>query len=179
MPLPLLILWIVLYVIAAILLIVTCYVFFIGAPFVPTPQAVVDKMIAAADLKPGMKVLDPGCGDGRMLISACKKFPDIQGVGYELFFVAYILGWLRTRKYKKNIKLLFRNSDYADLSDVDRIFCYMLPKPLARNAAKYKKELKKGAKIISYAFQIEGWKPEKTIPADSTRNHGPIYVYEI
>lgn len=178
MPLPLLILWLVLYVIAAILLIVTCYVFFIGAPFVPTPQAVVDKMIAAADLKPGMKVLDPGCGDGRMLITAVKKYPDIKGVGYDLFFVAYLLGILRTRKYK-NINLYFRNSDYADLSDVDRMFCYMLVKPLARNAPKYKKELKKGAKIISYAFQIEGWKPEKVIPADPKKNHGPIFVYKI
>jgi len=179
MPLPLLIFWVILYIIAAILLIVTCYVFFIGAPFVPTPQRVVDKMIAAADLRPGMKILDPGCGDGRMLISAVRKFPTIQGVGYELFFVAYILGWFRTRKYKKNIQLLFRNSDYADLRGIDRVFCYMLPKPLARNAAKFKKGLKKGAKIISYAFQIEGWKPEKIIQSEPKKNYGPIYVYKI
>ncbi len=179
MSLSLFILWVVLYVIAAILLIVTCYVFFIGAPFVPTPQRVVDKMIEAAELKPGMKVLDPGCGDARMLITACRKFPTIKAIGYELFFVAYIFAWLRTRKYKKNIKLFFRNSDYADLRGVDRVFCYMLTKPLARNAAKFKKELKKGAKIISYAFQIEGWKPEKIIPAVPKKNQAPIYIYKI
>lgn len=179
MPLPLLIFWVFLYIIAAILLIVTCYVFFIGAPFVPTPQVVVNKMVDVADLKPGMKVLDPGCGDARMLITACRKFSKIQGIGYELFFVAYILAWLRTREYKNNITLLFRNSDYADLHTIDRVFCYMLDKPLARNAAKYKKELKKGAKIISYAFQIKGWTPEKVIPAEPKKNQCPIYIYKI
>lgn len=172
-------LWITLYAGASVLLLVTAYVCFIGAPFVPAPQAIAEKMIAAANLKKGMTVLDPGCGDARMLITACKHTPGVKGIGYELFFIAYLLAYWRTRHYRKQIKLFFRNSDYADLSKVDVMFCYMLVKPLARNSAKYKKEMKKGAKIISYAFEIEGWKPIKVIPSVPAKNHARIFIYEV
>ena len=171
--------WMSLYAVASVLLMLTAYVCFIGAPFVPAPQAIVDKMVKAAGLKKGMTVLDPGCGDARMLITACKQTAGIKGVGYELFFVAYFLAWIRIRKLKHQITLFFRNSDYADLSKVDVMFCYMLVKPLARNAKKYKKEMKKGAKIISYAFEIEGWKPVKVIPSVPKLNHARIFIYEV
>ncbi len=172
-------LWMSLYAVASLLLILTAYVCFIGAPFVPAPQAIVDKMVKAAALKKGMTVLDPGCGDARMLITACKEKPGIKAIGYELFFIAYLLAWLRTRKFKSQITLFFRNSAYADLSQVDVMFCYMLVKPLARNADNYKKNMKKGAKIISYAFEIEGWKPVKVIPSVPAKNHARIFIYEI
>lgn len=172
-------LWVALYGLAALLLLLTAYVCFIGAPFVPAPQVIVDKMVKAAELKKGMTVLDPGCGDARMLITACKAQPRITGVGYELFFIAYALAWFRTRKYRKQIQLFFRNSDYADLSRVDVMLCYMLVKPLARNANKYRQEMKKGAKIISYAFEIEGWKPIKVIPSVPELNHARIFIYEV
>lgn len=167
------------YSIAAVFLLVTAYVCLIGAPFVPAPQAVVSQMIKAAKLKKGMTVLDPGCGDARMLLTACREQPAIKAVGYELFFVAYLLALWRTRNHRKQITLFFRNSDYADLSQVDVMFCFMLVKPLARNAAKYRSEMKKGALILSYAFEIEGWQPHKVIPAVPERNFAQIFIYKI
>lgn len=172
-------LWIALYGVAALFLLLTAYVCFIGAPFVPAPQVIVEKMVKAAELKKGMTVLDPGCGDGRMLLTACDTQTGIKAVGYELFFIAYGLAWWRTRRYRKQIKLFFRNSDYADLSKVDVMLCYMLVKPLARNANKYRQEMKKGAKIISYAFEIEGWKPIKVIPSVPKLNHARIFIYQV
>ncbi len=168
-----------LYIIGGVLFLITAYVCFIGAPFIPTPQPVVEHMIKAAKLKPGMKVLDPGCGDGRMLLTACRAVPGVKGEGYELFFLPYLLALWRTRKYRQQIKILFRNSDHADLTDVDVMFCYMLYGPFKRNAPKYKRELKKGAKIISYAFKIPGWQESEIIPAVPKKNFGPVFIYKM
>ncbi len=167
-----------LYALGGVLLIITAYVCIIGAPFVPTPQKVVDHMVEAAKLKSGMKVMDPGCGDGRMLLTACQKHSGVTAEGYELFFIAYLLACYRCWRFRDRINILFRNSDYADLTDVDVIFCYMLQKPLKRNSDKYRSELKKGAKIVSYAFEIPGWKYDEMIPAIPEKNFAPIFVYK-
>ena len=45
-----------------------------GAPFVPTPSKVLQRMIELADIKPGEKVYDLGCGDGRLVIEANRKY---------------------------------------------------------------------------------------------------------
>lgn len=169
----------VLYIVGAVLFLITAYVCLIGAPFIPTPQPVVDHMVKAAKLKSGMKVLDPGCGDGRMILTAVKDHAGVTGVGYELFFIPYLLALFRTRKYRDRIKILFRNSDYADLTDVDVMFCYMLQKPMQRNSEKYKRELKKGSKIISYAFEIPGWEYSEKLPPVPKKNFGPIFIYKM
>ncbi|MBI4835838.1 MAG: N-6 DNA methylase [Candidatus Abawacabacteria bacterium] len=168
-----------LYALGAILLVITVYVLLIGAPFIPTPQPVVEHMVKVAKLKKGMTVMDPGCGDARMLVTACKMHPEVRGIGYELFFIAYILAKIRTWKFRNRIKIWFRNSDHADLSEVDVMFCYMLYKPLGRNADKYKRELKKGAKIISYAFEIPGWQWDEKIPPVPEKNFAAIFIYKI
>lgn len=168
-----------LYAIGGVLFLLTAYVCIIGAPFIPTPQGVVDHMVKAAKLQKGMKVLDPGCGDGRMLLTACQQVDGVSGVGYELFFIPYILAKFRTWKFRKNIKILFKNSDHANLRDVDAMFCYMLQGPFKRNSAKYIQELKKGAKIISYAFEIPGWKYSEKIASVPTKNFGPIFIYQL
>ncbi|MDD4352746.1 MAG: 50S ribosomal protein L11 methyltransferase [Candidatus Gracilibacteria bacterium] len=166
-------------VILAVLLITPMLIGFIyGAPFVPTPQAAVDKMIALAKLKKGMKVMDPGCGDARMLITASKR-AEVTAVGYELFFFAYFLARLRNFFSRGKAKIHFRDSRKVDLSDVDVIFCYLLPDPLKKLAPKWATELKKGSKVISYAFQIKGWKPIHEEPKVPEKNLARILVYEM
>lgn len=169
----------ILYVIGTVLVLITAYVCFIGAPFIPTPQPIVEHMIKVAKLRSGMKVLDPGCGDGRMLLTACREVNGVTAEGYELFFLPYLLALWRTRKYRNRLKIYFRNSDHADLTDTDVMFCYMLYGPFKRNAPKYKRELKKGARIISYAFEIPGWKYDERIPPIPEKNFGPIFIYEM
>jgi hypothetical protein len=129
------------YSIAAVFLLVTAYVCLIGAPFVPAPQAVVSQMVKAAKLKKGMTVLDPGCGDGRMLLTACREQSAIKAVGYELFLCGLCFwryGFVR-ETIESRLAFFFRNSDYADLSQVDVMFCAICwSNHLARNAAKYR-----------------------------------------
>jgi hypothetical protein len=169
----------ILYILGGVLFLITAYVCFIGAPFIPTPQGVVNHMVKAAKLKSGMRVLDPGCGDARMILTAVRNHPGVTGLGYELFFVPYLLALFRTWKYRNRIKIFFRNSDYADLTSTDVMFCYMLQKPMQRNSEKYKRELKKGAKIISYAFEIPGWKYDEKLPSVPEKNFGPVFIYKM
>jgi len=152
--------------------------FIFGAPFVPTPQGVVDKMIDLAKLKKGMTVVDPGCGDGRILITASKRY-DIKAIGYELFFVAYLLAKLRNLVSHGQARILFQDSRKVNLENTDVIMCYLLPEPLKKLAPKWETELRKGSKVISYAFEIEGWKPTHIEAKVPEKNFARILVYEI
>ena len=65
-----------------------------GAPFIPTPSRVLSRMMELADIKPGEKVYDLGCGDGRLVIEANKRH-QARAVGIEISPLAYMLARLR------------------------------------------------------------------------------------
>lgn len=146
-----------------------------GGPFVPTPMEAVHKVLKAAQIKKNQYIIDIGAGDGRFLHFAEKNY-GAKTLGFErdpfVFFIAkfrqYFFSWkgkiIRTNLFKQNFK------------KADIILCYMLPKTLGRCLPKFRKELKKGAKIISYSFQIPGLKPAKIIP--KTDKIGRILIYK-
>ncbi|MBD3328130.1 hypothetical protein GF340_02380 [Candidatus Peregrinibacteria bacterium] len=149
-----------------------------GAPFVPTPLSAVEKMIKEANLKDGFKVYDIGCGDGRIVHNASKQ-ANIKAVGFELSPLVFLLAIIRKIFWKSNAKIKFSDFKWHNLSDADVVFCYLLPDTLARLAPKLEDELKKGSKIISYAFPIANWKETKKVPRNEKLKHGPIWIYEI
>ena len=149
-----------------------------GAPFVPTPMAAVKKMAEVAKLKKGHKVCDIGCGDGRAVYIAANKY-GADATGYELSPLVYGLARLRKLFWRSKAKILFRNFKTLTFHDVDVIMCYLLPETLATLQPKLEKELKKGAKVVSYAFQISGWTPKHIEPKNAEKNLSPIYVYEM
>ena len=147
-----------------------------GGPFVPTPMEAAEKVVKAANIKKGQKVYDIGAGDGRFVHLAEKKY-GAKAVGFErdpfVYFIAkfrqFFWGW------KGEIKRA--NLFAQNYKDADVILCYMIPKTLAKCTEKFKKELKKGAKIVSYTFSVEGLKPTKTIPKEG--KIGKILIYEM
>lgn len=148
-----------------------------GAPYVPTPMARVKKMIALAKIKPGEKVYDIGCGDGRMVYVAANDY-GAKAVGYELSPLVYCLARIRKLFWGSKAKIEFTDFRYKNLSDADVVVCYLLPESLARLQPKLDAELKKGARVISYAFQIGDWKPEHREERDRSLNLAPIWVYK-
>lgn len=147
-----------------------------GAPFVPTPMKAVEKMLRIARLKKGEKVYDIGCGDGRIVYLAAKKF-GADATGFELSPFVYLLARVRHFFWKSGAKVKFANFKTRDLSDADVIFCYLLPETLARLETKLSRELKPGARIISYAFPISPWKEIKKHQRDAANHIGPIWEY--
>lgn len=152
----------------------------LGAPFFPTPLAAVDKMLALAKIKPGEKVYDLGAGDGRLIIRAEQKY-QAQAIGFEIsppvYLYAKILHFLK--RTKTNARLFFKDSRLVDFSEADVVVIFLLPDPL-KNFWKNKleTELRPGARVLSYAFAIQGWEPTAVTKPDPEKNCGPIYLYQ-
>jgi len=147
-----------------------------GAPFVPTPMEAVEKMLHLAQIKTGEKVYDIGCGDGRMVYLAAKKY-GADATGFELSPLVYVTARIRHFLWRSKAKILFANFKKRDLSNADVIVCYLLPDTLARLQEKLDKELKKGSRVVSYAFPIGNWTPAHREERNPAKNIAPIWVY--
>lgn len=147
-----------------------------GAPFVPTPMPRVRKMLALAQIKPGEKVYDIGCGDGRMVYLAANDY-GAKAVGFELSPLVYMLAKVRKFFWRSKAQIHFTDFRSKNLGDADVIVCYLLPESLARLQSKLETELKKGARVVSYAFPIGTWKVSHREERDRDHNLAPIWVY--
>lgn len=149
-----------------------------GAPFVPTPMRGARKMLKLAGVKKGDKVIDIGCGDGRLVHLAAKEF-GAKAIGYELSPIVYFIAKVRQLFWRSKAKIKYGDFRMHDLSDADHIVTYMLPETLAKFIPKFEKDLKKGVKITSYAFHIGNWAPVHVEPLSKEENLSKIWIYEI
>ena len=148
-----------------------------GAPFVPTPMEAVRKLIKLANIKKGDVVYDIGCGDGRMVYVAANEY-GANATGLELSPLVYAFARIRKLLWRSKAKILFRNFKTQNFRNADVIVCYLMPETLEILRPKLESELKPGAKIVSYAFQMTSWKEEHKEPKDAERNISPIWIYK-
>lgn len=148
-----------------------------GAPFVPTPMLRVQKMLKLANIKKDEKVFDIGCGDGRMVYLAAKEY-GAKATGLELSPLVYFLAKIRQLLWRSKAKILFRDFHSYSLQDADVVVCYLLPETLINLQSKLEKELKKGARVVSYAFKVGDWQESHREERDTVNNMAPIWVYE-
>ena len=129
------------------------------APYVPTPQSLVDTMLKMAQAGPGDIVYDLGCGDGRFLITAIKKFNVDSAIGFEIseHLSSIARDKVEMNQLSERIKIV--NTDFmeADFSDATLITIYLTTSGNAKLRPKFKKELKEGTRIISHDFPITDW----------------------
>jgi protein-L-isoaspartate O-methyltransferase len=131
-------------------------------PFVPTPQEVVDKMIELAGVKKGDTVYDLGSGDGRIVITAAKK--GARAVGFEID--GDLIKQSRDNIQKEGVQNLaeIRQQDIltVDLSPASVITMYLLPDVNLKLRPNILSQLKPGSRVVSHAFDMGDWKPDKT-----------------
>jgi len=152
-----------------------------GAPYLPTPPRAVEKMLELAEIKPDEKVYDIGCGDGRLVIAAARDY-QAKAVGFEISPPVYLTAklWHKMRKTETNARILFKDSRTVDFSDADVIVNFMTPDSLKETwREKLESELKPSARVLSYAFAIDGWKPSLVTEPEKAYNVGPIYLYKM
>lgn len=150
------------------------------APYIPTPQIIVDKMLEAAQVKSTDTVYDLGCGDGRILITAVRKY-GAKAIGIEL---SEELFRSTTHKVKElgledRVKIIHGNLLDVDLSPADVVTIYLLTSSNERLKPNLEKYLKQGARVVSNDFEIRGWKPREVVKITSGSSTHSIYVYEI
>src|SRR4029453_3496272 len=133
--------------------------------YVPTPPEVVDAMLKVANVRRGDVLYDLGSGDGRIPITAAQKYNVTRATGIEI-------NPERIQEAQQNLsaagvgdRVSFRNEDLfeADFSDATVITLYLLPALNVKLLPKMLKELKPGTRIVSHAFAMGDWKPEKTL----------------
>jgi SAM-dependent methyltransferase len=154
-----------------LLLILLCFavVVLFGAPYLPTLTPQVKTALELADLKPGQTLLELGCGDGKVLIAAAKQ--GITAVGYELNPIMAAVCWLRTRRYRRHVKVIWGDFWQRSWPPADAIFTFLLPKFMPRLNKKIMQSPDKPVKLVSFAFKIPGKNP------DGERNGVFLYKY--
>ncbi len=150
------------------------------APFVPSPEVVVRRMLQLAEVKPGEVVYDLGCGDGRVLIIAAREF-GARAVGIEIRKDLYeqCIKKIKELGLEDRVKVIHGNFFEVDISEADVVFLYLLTSVNERLRPKLEKELKPGARVVSHDFEVLGWKPVKVEDLyEEWRSHR-IYLYVI
>lgn len=123
------------------------------------------------------RLYDLGCGDGRVLRAAVKRY-GVQAVGLEVNPLAFLAARTLTLGCK-GVRVRFENFWKADLSDADVVFCYLFPDLMERVATKLIRELKHGSRVVSCNFPLPGWKPARILRPAPARHGDPIYLYHI
>ncbi|WP_072395438.1 methyltransferase domain-containing protein [Hyphomicrobium sp. CS1GBMeth3] len=138
----------------------------LDVPYVPTPQAVVDKMLELAGIKSGDVLLDLGSGDGRIPITAAKKY-GITASGVDLNPVRVKEAKENAEKEGVTDKVQFHEQNLfeTDLSKATVITMYLLSEVNMKLRPKLEK-LKPGTRIVSHAFDLGDWKPDKSEVVD-------------
>jgi ubiquinone/menaquinone biosynthesis C-methylase UbiE len=128
-------------------------------PFVPTPEAVVDKMLEVAKVGPDDVVYDLGCGDGRIVIAAAKKGARAVGIDIDPERIREARANARQAGVEKRVA--FRQGDLfkADIKDATVVTLYLLSGVNQRLRPKLLSELKPGTRVVSHAFDMGDWKP--------------------
>ena len=131
-------------------------------PFVPTPQEVVDKMIELGGVKKGDVVYDHGSGDGRIVITAAKK--DARAVGFDIDgdLVKESRENIRKAGLEKLAEIKQQDILTVDLSPATVVTMYLLPDVNLKLKPNLLKQLKPGSRVVSHAFDMGDWKPDKT-----------------
>jgi predicted RNA methylase len=150
------------------------------APYIPTPQGIVEKMLEAARVKPGDIVYDLGSGDGRVVITAAQKF-GAKAVGVELRAdLCRIAGdRIKALGLDDRVRMIQGSALRVDLRPADVVTMFLLTSSNERMRPKLEKDLKPGARIVSNQFPIKGWKPVDVVKARAGSMEHTIYIYEI
>jgi SAM-dependent methyltransferase len=147
-----------------------------GATFTSTHPLKIRAILDAIPMKRGDVVIDLGCGDGRFLLAAAKRY-GVRGIGYEINILAYILANLRRVFTGEQIEIKRINFWDASLKNADFVFCYLFPDLMPDLAKKAEKEMKEGSIIISCNFPLPGWEPEKVLRTNHRIHNDPIFIY--
>jgi hypothetical protein len=149
------------------------------APFVPTPQNVVEAMLRLASVDKYDRVYDLGSGDGRIVITAAQKF-HAEAVGVELDDDLYKESSARISELglQHRAKILHANMYHVSLRMATVVTLYLLTSVNERLKPVLERDLRPGARVVTHDFQIPGWTPEKSemVFDDKGVSH-TIYLY--
>jgi SAM-dependent methyltransferase len=144
--------------------------------FVPTPDEVVDTMQKMAGVTRNDAVYDLGCGDGRIVITAAQKY-GARGVGIDIDpeRIAEATENARRGGVADRVKIIRGDLFEADISGATVVTLYLLTDLNLKLRPKLLRDLKPGTRVVSHAFSMGDWKPERTAEVAGTT----VYLWRI
>src|ERR1700691_2817890 len=139
------------------------------APYFPTPQSIVDKMLQLGELKAGERMYDLGSGDGRIVIMAARKYK-ADATGVELDDALYKQSAMRikTLGLESRARIVHGDLLQQDYSSYDLLTIYLLPVAIQKVTPIFEKQLKKGARIVAHDLEFPQWTRPKALATTQT-----------
>jgi 16S rRNA A1518/A1519 N6-dimethyltransferase RsmA/KsgA/DIM1 with predicted DNA glycosylase/AP lyase activity len=150
------------------------------APYYPTPETIVEKMLEVGALKPGEKMFDLGSGDGRVVVMAAQKFKaDATGIELDQDLWKQSMEKIKRLGLEKQARIINGDIMKQDYSRADLLTVYLLPSSNDKVRPLLEKQLKKGTRIVAHDFEFSGWTAEKVehIEDDGEGRSHTIYLY--
>ncbi|MGE0041466.1 MAG: cyclopropane-fatty-acyl-phospholipid synthase family protein [Vicinamibacterales bacterium] len=149
------------------------------APFVPTPQEVVDRMLQLAGVTKDDVVYDLGSGDGRIVITAAQRF-GARGVGVDIDPLRIAESRANAARAGVSDRVTFKLQDAltTDVSEATVVTLYLLSASNLKLRPILTRQLEPGARIVAHAFSMGDWKPAKVDTfTDSANSPRTLYLW--
>ena len=150
-----------------------------SVPYVPTPQAVVDRMLKMAEIQPGDLIYDLGCGDGRILIAAAKQY-GVRAVGVEIdpAMVQVARKNVEDNGLADLVRIVEGDLFSVDLSEATVVMLYLLPEMNERLKPQLRR-LQPGARVVSHDSGLQGMRSAGVERMVARGEHGEIEPHTI
>lgn len=129
----------------------------------PTPLAVVQTMLDMAAVKGSDTVYDLGCGDGRIAVGAARRGANAVGIDLNYNLIEWANANAKAERVQEKVKFIHQDIFTMDLSEASVITLYLLPELNQKLRPKLWKELKVGSRVVSNAFDMGGWAPDRVV----------------
>jgi SAM-dependent methyltransferase len=153
----------------------------IGARYLPTPQHVVDAMLVLAEVSSHDRVYDPGCGDGRFVITAAQRYGAVGvGVDVDRWCIEQSRENARRAGVQRLVRFLHEDVRRVDLSPATVVTLYMPARWNAQFLPKLRRELDRGSRIVAYMYDFGGWPAVETqLVTDQYGRKSPIFLWRL
>ena len=151
------------------------------APWVPTPQPVVDRMLELAAVTAKDVLIDVGCGDGRIVITAARRF-GTRGIGIDIdkAMIAESERNAKTAGVERQVKFVAMDATKADISEATVVSLYLLPESNALMRPILDAQLRPKSRVVCHNYIIPGWESKlvltETVEDESGVFH-TVYLY--
>ena len=150
------------------------------APYYPSPEKIVKKMLELGGLRVGERMFDMGSGDGRIVIMAATEFrANATGIELDDFLYRQSTERIAILGLSANARIIHGDLLKQDYSSADLVTVYLLPVSNEKVRPILEKQLKKGARVVSHDFEFVGWVPSQSLRLDDDegRSHR-LFLYK-
>jgi len=148
--------------------------------YIPTPYDAVEAMLRLAQVGPQDVLYDLGCGDGRLLIEAARRW-GTQGVGIDIDPACIQLTRHNAQTVGVDHLITLQQSNLyeCDITAATVVALYLLPHLNVRLLPRLLQQLRPGARIVSHQFDMGDWAPDEMLQLPQSEEESTIYVWYI